>query len=1126
MSQYQPMNSTSYTLLLHKLDEFIRKYYTNQLIRGIIYSVGALVVFFLLTSTIEFFGNLGTSGRAVLFYGYIGVALFLLIRFIAIPVFHLARIGKVLSYDQAAEIIGRHFSDVRDKLINTLQLQRVLESDSEASSLISASIDQRIQELKPVPFTAAVDLSQNRKYARIAAIPVLLFFLIWAVYPAMIKESSNRILNYGTAFEPVAPFTFIIENTSLVTPTQQDFILNVKTGGDELPDEMYLAQGDMKLRLVKVDKLHFSYTFKNVQHSLPFRLYADGFYSKEYELQAQPNPTLTNFRIGLDYPSYTGKKDEFVSNTGDLVIPAGTKATWEFRTKDTERLLLQFSDTIYDVKQVENGMFSHAVRFMKDNRYRVKASNQFIKGKEQVEYSVSVKSDEYPSIQSEEKQDSLASSRVYFKGDVEDDYGFSRLAFSYRHFNGEKTLESKQVDVPFNKNFLRTLYFWSWDFSQLSLNPGDEIEYWFEVWDNDGVNGAKSSRTQKKIFKVPSLDEIDQQREDNNESIKTNLKETLQDAKKMQKELDELNRRILEKKEITWQDKKKIQDLMNQQQQLEQQIEDLKKENKENNSKNEEFKKSDERVLEKQKELEKMFEQILSEEMKEKLKELEKMMENLDKNKLKDMIDQMKLENKDIEKELDRSLELFKQLELDQKLTAAIEKLDRLKEQQDKLADKTDQKKVNADELKKEQDQLNKEFDALRKDMDDLQKKNEQLEEPQPMENTDQMEQDIQQEMQNSSEQMQQGKSGKASKSQKNASQKMQEMSDKMKQSQESSQEESLEEDVSKLREILENLLQLSFDQELLMKQLQRTPPGNPLYVKITADQKKIRDDSRMIEDSLFALSKRVAQIQSFINREISSINMNLDKTIGYMAERQSSSAASRQQFVMTSINNLALMLSEVTEQMQQQMAEQQKQKEGSGSCKKPGKNKKPGSGKPSMSTLRQLQEQLNEQMKQMKEGMGKPGQKPGDGMKGSQGSEQLARMAAQQEMLRNELQKMMNEMMKDGNSGNAGNLKNLANKMEQTESDIVNKNITLETMRRQQEIMSRLLEAEKAERERELDNKRESNENKVDQKRNISVFNQYTRQMQQESELLKTLPPTLKPFYRNMVKDYFNTIN
>jgi len=166
------------------------------------------------------------------------------------------------------------------------------------------------------------------------------------------------------------------------------------------------------------------------------------------------------------------------------------------------------------------------------------------------------------------------------------------------------------------------------------------------------------------------------------------------------------------------------------------------------------------------------------------------------------------------------------------------------------------------------------------------------------------------------------------------------------------------------------------------------------------------------------------------------------------------------------------------------------------------------------------MQQQLNEQLQQMKEGMGK-----GKGEKGKPGSEQLAKMAAQQEMLRNELQKMMNEMMKEGN-GNSGELRNIANKMEQTESDIVNKNISLETLRRQQEILTRLLEAENAERERELDSKRESNENKLVQNRNISVFDQYTKSIQQETELLKTISPSLKPFYKNMVKAYFNTIN
>lgn len=1103
-------------ILIKKLDEFIRKYYLNRLIHGIIYSVGLLVVFFLLSALIEYFGRLNSAGRAVLFYGYLLAASVVLVKWVFVPLLQLSRLGKLISYDQAAEIIGSHFGNVRDKLINTLQLQKSLRDGSENTALAAASIDQRIKELNPVPFTAAVDLSSNKRFLKFAVIPLSLLLLIWIIWPSFITDSSERIIRYNEAFIPQAPFRFSITNNKLETAAQEDFLMEIKIDGKEIPDKAYIDINGNKFILSKLDKTTFTYTFQNVQETVKFRLYADGFYSAPYELVALPNPVLMNFKVFLDYPRYTGLKNEVLANTGDLSVPAGTKVTWEFNTKNTERLSMVFEDTTIEVKDQGRDLFRHGQRFLEAGKYRVQTENKHLKGKEAIEYRVSVIQDAYPTIEVEEKRDSVLSSRIFFKGNIEDDYGFKKLFFSYRQYNGEKNISSSTQDVPFNRNYVRNTFFWSSDFSQLTLAPGDEIEYWFEVWDNDEVNGSKSARTIKGNFKVPTLDELDQLREQGNEDIKLGLRETLKDAAKIQKDLEELNRRILEKKEIGWQEKKRLEELLSKQNQLQQQIDELKKENQNNNTRNEEFRKSDERILEKQRELEKLFEQILTPEMKEKFRELERMMENIDKNRLKDMIDQMKLENKDIEKELDRSLELFKQLELDQKLNSAIEKLDRLKEEQEKLNKETENKSNDTEKLGQEQEKLNKEFENLRKEIDEMRKTNEELEQPHQMEETDPLEQDIQQEMKESSEGLKQNKAGKASKSQKNASQKMQELSDKLKNMQASMESESMEEDIGKLREILGNLLELSFQQERLMKQLQRTPPSNPLYTTITAEQKKLKDDARMIEDSLFALSKRVAQIQSFVNREISSINMNLEKTVGYLAERQVHSASARQQHAMTSINNLALMLSEITDQMQQQMAQQ---KQGKGSCSKPGTGKKPGQGKPSMSTIRQLQEQLNDQLQKMKDGMNKPGGA------GKQSSEGLARMAAQQEMLRNQIQKLMNEMMKEGD-GNSGNLRNIANKMEQTESEIVNKRISTETIKRQQEILTRLLEAENAERERELDDKRESNENLFDHKRNISAFEQYKKLMQQEAELLKTISPQMTPFYKNLVKEYFSTFN
>jgi hypothetical protein len=174
------------------------------------------------------------------------------------------------------------------------------------------------------------------------------------------------------------------------------------------------------------------------------------------------------------------------------------------------------------------------------------------------------------------------------------------------------------------------------------------------------------------------------------------------------------------------------------------------------------------------------------------------------------------------------------------------------------------------------------------------------------------------------------------------------------------------------------------------------------------------------------------------------------------------------------------------------------------------------------------LQKQLEEMRKALEKGK-KPGEKPGDQNPGSQGmpgmSQQLAQMAAQQAAIRKEMQKLAQELNKDG-SGAGNPLNKLAEQMEQNERDIVNKNITPETLRRQQDIMTRLLEHEKAERERELDQQRTSNEGQQTPAADPARYFDYQRRKAREAELLRTVPPGLKPYYRDRVNAYFDTFD
>jgi uncharacterized protein DUF4175 len=1130
--------SGNYLTLIQKLDEFIRKYYKNLLLRGLIYSVGLVLLFFISVTVIEYFAHFDTGIRTILFYSFLASTLFVLTRFVAIPLSKLYKLGQVISYEDAAAIIGKHFSDVQDKLLNVLQLQSLQNADQQITSnnyqLIEASISQKTAELKPIPFTSAVDFSENKKYLKYALIPALLITVILFAAPSIITDGTKRLVKHSDYFEKEAPFQFVIANKDLKTVTQEDFELKVKLTGDEVPDNVFVEIDGNEFKLDKENIVNFNYIFKNVQKSIRFRLAADGFTSKEYELIALPNPVLLNFDIALAYPKYLNKKDEVIKNTGDLVVPAGTKLSWNFNTENTRQLRLNFNDTSFAVSPDAENTFHYSTRFFRDKTYSITTANQFLKSKDSVTYSINVIPDAYPQISVSEKKDSMSTKRIYFRGEIKDDYGFSKLTFNYRFITNNDSASSDKYKKMTTNNTLIAVsktqpqdqFFHYWDMAALGVSPGDQIEYYFEVWDNDGVMGSKSSRSQKMIFRAPTLKELAENTDKNNDKIKDDLQESIRQAKEVQKELADLQRKVAEKKDLSWEEKKKLKELLEKQKELQKKVEKVKNENQQNNEQKNEYQQPNEEMLEKQRQLEELFDKVMTPELKEKYDELQKLLEKLDKDKVQEALDKMKLENKDLLKELDRNLEIFKQLEVEQKIQESINKLDELAKKQEDLAKQSEEKKADAQEQKAKQDDLNKKFEDLKKDLKELEKKNSELEEPKKLEDTEKKQEEIQKEMEKSSDQLNENKKKDAAKSQKDAAKNMKEMSQQMAQAQQKEQEEQQGEDIDKMRGLLENLIQLSFGQEALMGELSKTKSNDPQYVKINQKQKKLKDDSKMIEDTLLALSKRLPQIAAAVNKEISAINMNMDKAVDEIKESQSPSpdgrnhkqeAMSRQQFAMTSINNLALMLNEALSAMQ--AAAKKPGTPGSGSCNKPG-----GKGqKPSMASMRKMQEQLNQQIKKLKEGMekggNKPGNKPGTGNGGM--SQELAKLAAQQAAIRQEMQKMSDQINKDGKG--AGGMSKIIDKMEETETDLVNKMLSKETMIRQEEILTRLLESEKAEKEREMDEKRQSNEAKNENFSNPNEFLEYNMLKQKETELLKTVPPSLTPFFKSKVNQYFN---
>lgn len=1086
--------------LLSKLEAFISKYYQNMLLKGVLYFTATSLLFFLLFTSLEHFGQFGTNIRTILFWSFIILILLILWRWIIAPLKGFYRIGRSLSHEEAAKIIGQHFSTVSDKLLNLLQLQEISDSDS---ALVQASIEQKSLELTPISFLKAIDFSENKQYIKYALAPVaVLLLLFFSGNKSVVTDSASRLLSHNTHFEAPAPFEFIV-TSELQGVKGSDFLLELQLNGSETPKNGFIHYNEKRYQLIRKGDGAFSFLFKNPQESISFQLSANGFFSSNKSLTIFPKPIIKTFEVFIDYPNYTQKTDETLQNIGNLSVPLGSRVRWLIETNHAEEVFFRF-DTLQALFQEGPQSYSFEKTIITNLEYGIFSQNEQLKG-DSIFYQIQLIPDAYPLIDLNEHLDSNNTSLRLFNGSIQDDYGLSALSFHYRLLNDSSAWKSEEIALT---NALKQQAFYHyWDLNQTERSAEEGVEYYFEVWDNDAINGRKSSRSQKKYYKPPSAEELEKTVNEDSQSLKKNIKKAQQLSKEIERDLEALKRDLLSEKEMRWEDQQKAKEVLKKQQELQKRVADIQKEQQDLQKTRNQFEKASEEMLRKQEQIQQIFENIMSEEMKSVMDQLQEQLEEIDKEQLKQALEELRQNDEDVSKELDRTLELFKQMELEQKLEQNIQKIQELAKKQEVLSEETRSKKTKPEDLQKKQQELQKEFESLQNELRKAEELNQKLENQQDIANTKQEEEAIKQQMQESLEGLQQKMRKKSAKSQKEAAKKMNEMGKKLQSSMQSNESETQAEDMETLRQILENLISLSFEQEQLLTAIEETNINSPLYTEHMHQQKRLVDDAKIIEDSLFALSKRQPQIESIVNKEINALNYNMGKALEQMEERFSSEASKQQQYAMTAANNLALMLSEALEQMQKKA-----DNAGDKMCNKP---KNIGEG--SVSKMRQKQRELLNQMKGM---LKKPApQKGGKGEK--QHNKQLAQMAAQQEMIRQRMQELREELSGDQNAKQK--IDRMLKKMEETETDLINKNLSQETLLRQQEIMTRLLESEKAHREREKERQRESQEwlQNISQKL-VNPFEEYQKEKKKQEELLRTVPPNLTPFYKKKVNEYF----
>ncbi|WP_299667115.1 DUF4175 family protein [uncultured Polaribacter sp.] len=1122
-----------------KLHQFTQKYYVNELIKGVIlfFSLGFLYLFF--TLFLEYFLWLKPTARTFLFWVFILVEGFLLIRFIAIPIFKLIGLRKGISLKESSKIIGNHFPEVKDKLLNVLQLKE----NPNQSDLLLASINQKAAELQPIPFVKAVDFRKNKKYLKYAIVPILIWLItLFTGNNGVFTQSLERVVNHRTAYTPPAPFSFSLVNESLQVIQGKSITIAIATVGTVLPSEAKIIFNNQQYYLQNNGNGSFSYTFSDVKKPISFFVKANGIQSQDYQVKVINTPTIRNISLQLAYPFYIGKRNETIQNSGNLIVPEGTKITWKVATSQTDEVVFINNKKRNVFNKIATNNFEFSKRIRNPLNYQISSSNKNLQDYENLQFSVNVIKDEVPEIAVQTNIDSISRGTAQFAGQISDDYGLKKLQLVYYDENIPQ--DQKTHVLPISKANIQTFFY---QFPEgLNLQKGMNYELFFEVFDNDAVNGNKKAKSKVFNYRQKTNDEIEEELLQEQRNTINSLENSIQKQQKQQQELYKIQQELQNKKKISWNDKKKVESFIKRQEQykkmMQRQTDQLQENLDEKTVK-------DENLQDKKEELKKRIEELKKTEKQQKLlDEIAKLAEKLNKEELVKKAKELAQQNKQQQRSLERMLELTKRFYVEQKTMQIANKLEELAKKQEVLEQK------EAPSLE-EQENINKEFKKLKEELDELAKDNEKLKEPMEMPDVEDEKEAIDEELKKSEENLKKQDTKSAKKSQKKSAEKMKEMSAKMQKAMMEMEGESIEENMEDLRKILENLVTFSFKQENLMNKFNEISTTHPDFGKDLKSQNDIRTYFEHIDDSLYVLSMRLPKISAKINDDLSTVHYNLEQSLENFSENRFNNGISNQRYVMTATNNLADYLSNMLNSMKN-------------ASMKMGKGKGKGSGFSLPDIIKkqgELSEKMKEGQKKGKKPGDKPGQKPGeksgDGKEGKAGEEgkdgkigkngksgesgksgkggksgenaegngenddldgELYEIYKQQSQLRQQLQDAIKEA-EIGNPNGNGNAKKALKTMEQLENEILEKGFNAGTIQKMQRLNYELLKLDKAALEQGKDKKRKSSANLKASERNKVKALSFKKQFYNQIEILNRQSLPLQQNYKTKVREYFS---
>ncbi len=1059
------------------LSHYRNLYFTRTLLKGtlnfliLFFSVGILL---LLTDLAIHFSQSFLSFVRVLFGLY---TLLMFVYYVVRPfifwVFNLGGYNKTW----IAKKIGESDPEIDDKLINILELQNL----DRNNNLVDASLNQKITGINLDKFVNFFSFNTLLRHFIGFLFVIFLTGLFYFLSPNEVLYSTSRILPITNANSEL-PYKIEISNKKLAVDKGSDYVLKVLVKGSIIPEKLKIRYGGSD-KLLRDSSNVFTYKFRSVQENLNFKIYNDEFQSDIYTLNCLPVPIIQKIRITVNPPTYTRLQKTEIQGTGNFTFPYGSTVIWNIDTYDTDSLIFVYGEKRFMAKDEDR--FHINMLLTSSKEYLLIPVNKQQSKIDSLRFKTRLIPDQYPGINLNKYKASLFGDFM-FGGTIQDDYGFKDLKYVIK--TNDTTFKS---EIPLLTNSLNQEFRYGGKLQDYSfIQAKDEVEIYLELRDNDPFAPYKMVKTKSLFTKLPDSEEMQAAEQKNMNQLKDKLKlgknildKVNEDQKNLRKNLLEKNLSKWERQQLAKQIETTSKEITELQKQVNQLREDLEKIQKHSVNK---------KLLDKKEQLEKMLDKLMDKELEKLLNDLKKLQEDLLQDKeLKPQKNDFSFN--DLEKELDRNIEMLKRYEVERDQEQVIDELKELSK-----------KYKNVDSLLQKPgeqvDSLNKELEnTLDKHKENL-KKNQELETPLELDDFSQEKENIK----NKTDQLKQDQD--LQQNENNPSEDIEQLADQMQMNMQMAMQKQKGEDAEMIRELLENLLQFSYKQEELIDKFNNRQVHN--FNEIRRQQAGLKPRFAIVEDSLHALMNRNAMVASAIGNQLQTIKSHFSSIQDIFQEERFSNIEIHQQKIMQSTNELILMLNESLDNMQNSMS-------GKGGQNKSGKKSKPGMG-----GMKKQQQSFKESIQKMIDEL-KKGSKSGKGKKGM--SKQLSEMLSQQE----KMQQLLQQIMQSGGVGQQSRqiLKEINKMVDQNIDDIIQRNISDNMLQRQQKILNRMLEAEKAEQEREKEKKRESQAPNNYEISNPEEKYEYKEDSKSRKGIIYRKELPLKYFFQRKYDKYLNEI-